>query len=99
MSGWAGVRSDEKISPRGNSRLWPRVPISRLMPTPRRSKPGQDEYLAPADEKESLSPRMLELIEIATVEERRESSEATPSVSSERRRRTDQPGEPERRAS
>lgn len=70
------------------------------MPTPRRSDSNKNgDSLAPTGEKESLSPRMLELIEIATVEERRTSSEDAASIPSARRRRTDKPGQPEKQAS
>lgn len=53
----------------------------------------------PSAEKDSLSTRMLELIEIATVEERRTSSDGQPPGSGERRRETGQPGKPAKRAS
>lgn len=53
----------------------------------------------PSAEKDSLSTRMLELIEIATVEERRKSSDGRPAGPGERRRETGQPGKPVKRAS
>ena len=50
-------------------------------------------------EKESLSVRMRELIEIATVEERRKASDGRPSRPvDERRRRSDKSNKPEDRA-
>ena len=53
----------------------------------------------PPAEKDSLSTRMLELIEIATVEERRTSSDGRPPGPGERRRETGQPRKPVKRTS
>jgi len=73
--------------------------MSLLMSPNQRADSDRDEPLAPSAEKESLSPRMLELIETATVEERRRSSDGGAPESGESRRRSDQPSKPVKRAS
>jgi len=70
--------------------------MSRLMSKHERTDSDGDDK--PSAEKESLSSRMLELIEIATVEERRKSSDGRAPGPGDRRRETGKPGKTVKRA-